>query len=161
MGGPVRGVELGTTPCGWNSASESRTRPLTLRDSPAFSAVNTTDEATSSALEGVTPFACHHIRGNTPTDIGNLVLWRNIMRDPDFIGVDADGIKYRLWNVPINVIPATRRDMLYGTPEMAEELKRLLLDTSSSIERLTVMGGHEGGLIFVGGYGQGRGEGEG
>lgn len=177
-------------------------------------------------LEGVLKFICHHIPGNAPADIDDLLRWRNIMRRLKFIGVDADGIGYgnistrrgdgfvisgtqtghipiateadftfvtevditanelhcigpvaassesmthatiyraalwvnavihihdnRLWNTLIDIVPTTLRDVPYGTPEMAKEFERLFLETSFSNDRVAVMGGHEGGLVFIG-----------
>ncbi len=40
--------------------------------------------------------------------------------------------------------------MLYGTPEMAEELRRLYRDTDFASSEIAVMAGHDGGLISIG-----------
>jgi len=38
----------------------------------------------------------------------------------------------------------------YGTPEMAEEFRRLYRETDFASSELAVMGGHDGGLISIG-----------
>jgi hypothetical protein len=47
-------------------------------------------------------------------------------------------------------IPVTRRDIHYGTPEMAEEVCRLFLNTPVSVLKIFAMGGHEDGIVAFG-----------
>ncbi len=55
-----------------------------------------------------------------------------------------------LWRELRDRIPTTNPDVLYGTPEMAEELRRLYRDTDFASSEIAVMGGHDGGLISIG-----------
>lgn len=47
-------------------------------------------------------------------------------------------------------LPATRRDVEYGTPEMAEEVRRLFIDTDVSKRKIFSMAGHEDGIVGFG-----------
>jgi len=47
-------------------------------------------------------------------------------------------------------LPVTRPDVPYGSPEMAEEVRRLYGETDVRTRRLFAMGGHEDGLIAFG-----------
>jgi ribulose-5-phosphate 4-epimerase/fuculose-1-phosphate aldolase len=47
-------------------------------------------------------------------------------------------------------IPVTRRDVHYGTPEMAEEVCRLFQNTTVGERKIFVMGGHEDGIVVFG-----------
>ena len=47
-------------------------------------------------------------------------------------------------------LPVTRPDVPYGSPEMAEEVRRLYRETDVRTRRLFAMGGHEDGLIAFG-----------
>jgi L-ribulose-5-phosphate 4-epimerase len=55
-----------------------------------------------------------------------------------------------LWQNLIYKIPTSRKNVLYGTPEMAKEIKRLFKETNVSVERIIVMGGHKEGIITFG-----------
>ena len=55
-----------------------------------------------------------------------------------------------LWRQLAERLPATREDIPYGTPEMANELARLYRDTGFSGSGIAVMAGHEEGLISIG-----------
>lgn len=57
----------------------------------------------------------------------------------------------RLWQRLRGRAPTTRDDVAYGTPEMAREFGRLWRETAFPEERLAVMGGHESGLVAIGG----------
>jgi hypothetical protein len=57
-----------------------------------------------------------------------------------------------IWTLADSIgIPVTRRDVLYGTPEMAEEVCRLFLNTPVSVLKIFAMGGHEDGIVAFGG----------
>jgi L-ribulose-5-phosphate 4-epimerase len=47
-------------------------------------------------------------------------------------------------------LPTTRADVAYGTPEMADEVRRLFRETDVAATRLFAMGGHEDGLVSFG-----------
>lgn len=47
-------------------------------------------------------------------------------------------------------LPVTRRDVHYGTPEMAEEVCRLFQDTPVRELKIFAMGGHEDGIVSFG-----------
>ncbi len=55
-----------------------------------------------------------------------------------------------MWERLIDKVPTTSRHVLYGTPEMAGEIKRLFDDTTVSSEQILVMGGHPEGIISFG-----------
>ncbi len=55
-----------------------------------------------------------------------------------------------LWHELRNKVPTTNPTVTYGTPDMAEEFKRLHRDTDFASSEIAVMGGHEGGLISIG-----------
>lgn len=56
----------------------------------------------------------------------------------------------KLWNKLIDKIPTSKREVPYGTAEMASEIKRLFLETNIKEKKLMVMGGHKEGLIAFG-----------
>ena len=55
-----------------------------------------------------------------------------------------------LWNRLIHHVPTSRENVSYGTPEMANEIKRLFEETALSKEKIIVMGGHREGIISFG-----------
>ena len=55
-----------------------------------------------------------------------------------------------LWHELRNKVPTTNPTVAYGTPDMAEEFRRLYRDTDFASSEMAVMGGHDGGLISIG-----------
>ncbi|MDF1672500.1 MAG: class II aldolase/adducin family protein, partial [Vicingaceae bacterium] len=55
-----------------------------------------------------------------------------------------------LWDVLIDKIPTSKREVPYGTSEMASEILRLFKETSIQQEKIMVMGGHDEGIIAFG-----------
>jgi len=55
-----------------------------------------------------------------------------------------------LWLRSLNQLPTTDADVAYGTPQMANEFRRLYRDTAFRDTRLAVMAGHEEGLLSFG-----------
>ncbi|HZI54021.1 MAG TPA: hypothetical protein VFD56_09975, partial [Chitinophagaceae bacterium] len=55
-----------------------------------------------------------------------------------------------LWNRLIHQVPTSSENIPYGTPEMANEIKRLFDETTLSTEKIIVMGGHQEGIISFG-----------
>tara|TARA_R110002096_G_scaffold154_25_gene977 strand:- start:16120 stop:16722 length:603 start_codon:yes stop_codon:yes gene_type:complete len=55
-----------------------------------------------------------------------------------------------LWDRHLNQLPTTSADIPYGTPQMAQEFRRLYEETAFSSQGLAVMGGHEEGLVSIG-----------
>jgi L-ribulose-5-phosphate 4-epimerase len=55
-----------------------------------------------------------------------------------------------LWNEFIDRIPTTSRGISYGTPEMAQEFRRLYDETDFANVGVAVMGGHEEGIVSFG-----------
>jgi L-ribulose-5-phosphate 4-epimerase len=55
-----------------------------------------------------------------------------------------------LWNRLIHHVPTSNENISYGTPGMANEIKRLFNETTVSKEKIIVMGGHREGLISFG-----------
>jgi hypothetical protein len=47
-------------------------------------------------------------------------------------------------------IPTTKKNVEYGTPEMAEEVKRLFEESNVKKKRIFSMGGHEDGIVTFG-----------
>lgn len=47
-------------------------------------------------------------------------------------------------------LPATRSEVPYGTPEMAEEVRRLWRETDASSRGVFIMAGHEDGVVSYG-----------
>lgn len=56
----------------------------------------------------------------------------------------------RLWAALLNRAPTTSETVDYGTPEMADEVKRLFQVTDVQSRKILVMAGHEGGIITFG-----------
>ncbi len=57
---------------------------------------------------------------------------------------------FTLWKNLLDKIPTTKKNVAYGTPEMANEIKRLFRETNVSEEKIIVMAGHEEGIISFG-----------
>ncbi len=55
-----------------------------------------------------------------------------------------------LWKRLMDEVPTSSDQVLYGTPEMANEIKRLFEETNLCNEKIIVMGGHEEGIISFG-----------
>lgn len=55
-----------------------------------------------------------------------------------------------LWDRYRDVLPTTRADVSYGTPEMAREFGRLYRDSEFRSQGIAVMGGHAQGLLSIG-----------
>lgn len=55
-----------------------------------------------------------------------------------------------LWDKLINKLPTTNPDVGYGTPEMAEEFRRLYAQTAFHRDGIAVMAGHDEGLVSFG-----------
>jgi hypothetical protein len=47
-------------------------------------------------------------------------------------------------------IPGTKAGIEYGTPEMAEEMRRLFRESPARFRRIISLGGHEDGIISFG-----------
>jgi len=56
-----------------------------------------------------------------------------------------------LWDKHINKMPTTRREVTYGTPEMAYEVRRLFEDELMRGTPVLVMAGHDEGIVTYGG----------
>jgi ribulose-5-phosphate 4-epimerase/fuculose-1-phosphate aldolase len=55
-----------------------------------------------------------------------------------------------LWNRLMHHVPTSNENISYGTPEMANEVKRLFDATALSVEKILVMGGHREGIVSFG-----------
>lgn len=55
-----------------------------------------------------------------------------------------------LWDTYLDKLPTTSRDVAYGTPEMAYEVRRLLSLRNPRNKQLVIMGGHEEGVMAYG-----------
>lgn len=57
---------------------------------------------------------------------------------------------HQLWLDLMDKVPTSSKDVPYGTPQMASEIKRLFIETNLSQEKIMVMAGHEEGIIAFG-----------
>lgn len=55
-----------------------------------------------------------------------------------------------LWDKLLDKLPTTDPDVGYGTPEMAEEFRRLYAETAFCENGIAVMAGHDEGLVSFG-----------
>ena len=55
-----------------------------------------------------------------------------------------------MWKKFIYKLPTTNKDISYGTPEMAKEIKQLFTKSNIHLEKIIVMGGHKEGIISFG-----------
>jgi hypothetical protein len=64
-----------------------------------------------------------------------------------------------IWHAaPALAIPITDPGVPYGSPEMAEEVRRLFRDTDVAARRIFSMGGHEDGIVAFGPSAQAAGD---
>lgn len=56
----------------------------------------------------------------------------------------------KLWSALMDKVPTTKKDVPYGTPEMANEIFRLFQETNVHEEKIIVMAGHDEGIISFG-----------
>jgi L-ribulose-5-phosphate 4-epimerase len=56
----------------------------------------------------------------------------------------------KLWEALLNQAPTTSKAVAYGTPEMADEVKRLFNVTDVQSTKILVMAGHDGGILAFG-----------
>lgn len=66
------------------------------------------------------------------------------------IGAIVHGHSNDLWRSLMNKLPTTGADVAYGTPQMANEFRRLYRDTAFRETGLAVMAGHEEGILSFG-----------
>ncbi|HMJ04869.1 MAG TPA: class II aldolase/adducin family protein [Chthoniobacterales bacterium] len=66
------------------------------------------------------------------------------------VGTVLHGHSRQLWRSLLDRGPATRREVPYGTPEMAREVQRLLAETDVRSRQLFAMAGHENGFVVFG-----------
>lgn len=55
-----------------------------------------------------------------------------------------------LWEKLMHNVPTTAENVPYGTPEMANEIKRLFQETDVKTQKIIVMAGHREGIIVFG-----------
>ena len=66
------------------------------------------------------------------------------------IGAIVHGHSHALWRSLLNKLPTTGAGVAYGTPQMADEFRRLYRDTAFRETGLAVMAGHEEGILSFG-----------
>jgi ribulose-5-phosphate 4-epimerase/fuculose-1-phosphate aldolase len=66
------------------------------------------------------------------------------------IGAIVHGHSRALWRSLLNRLPTTGAKVAYGTPQMADEFRRLYRDTEFRQTGLAVMAGHEEGILSFG-----------
>ena len=84
-------------------------------------------EASSESLSHASIYACSP-ETNAVIHIHNMEMWKKFLHQ----------------------IPTTRTQVLYGTPEMANEIKRLFEETDIASKQIMAMAGHEEGIIAFG-----------
>jgi ribulose-5-phosphate 4-epimerase/fuculose-1-phosphate aldolase len=57
---------------------------------------------------------------------------------------------HSLWRKLLDQVPTTAKNVAYGTPEMAKEVRRLFSDSNLKEKKVIVMGGHEDGVVTFG-----------
>ncbi|HMH34102.1 MAG TPA: class II aldolase/adducin family protein [Puia sp.] len=57
---------------------------------------------------------------------------------------------HALWKKLLKTLPSTAKDILYGTPEMAIEVIRLIQETKQAGINIFAMAGHEDGILAFG-----------
>jgi ribulose-5-phosphate 4-epimerase/fuculose-1-phosphate aldolase len=57
---------------------------------------------------------------------------------------------FTLWRDLMSKVPTTKKEVAYGTPEMAKEIFRLFRETEVKQEKMIVMAGHDAGIIAFG-----------
>ena len=55
-----------------------------------------------------------------------------------------------LWQALLDHVPTSSKDVVYGTPEMAYEIIRLLKTSDARSREILIMGGHESGIVTFG-----------
>lgn len=58
--------------------------------------------------------------------------------------------RIKLWRELLGRVPTTRKEVEYGTPEMAGEVRRLFEEGDAAKHKILAMAGHEGGVIASG-----------
>jgi ribulose-5-phosphate 4-epimerase/fuculose-1-phosphate aldolase len=66
------------------------------------------------------------------------------------IGAVAHVHSRELWESLMGDLPTTDSEVAYGTPEMADEFRRLYRETDFPVGGVAVMAGHDSGLISIG-----------
>ncbi len=56
----------------------------------------------------------------------------------------------KLWNHLMDKVPTTKKEVPYGTPEMAYEIFRLFKESTVKTKKIIVMAGHDEGIIVFG-----------
>ena len=56
----------------------------------------------------------------------------------------------KLWEKLLDKVPTTKKEIEYGTPEMAEEMQRLLSKEETREKKIIVMKGHKEGVVSFG-----------
>jgi len=76
----------------------------------------------------------------------------SLYRQDPLIGAVIHAHSPEIWTQADAIgLPVTRRDVRYGTPEMADEVCRLFRDTPVRELKIFAMGGHEDGIVAFGG----------
>lgn len=68
----------------------------------------------------------------------------------DAVGAVVHVHSAALWTRYLDRLPTTKREVTYGTPQMATEFDRLWRDTAFRENGVAVMAGHEHGLLSIG-----------
>src|SRR5437763_738723 len=56
----------------------------------------------------------------------------------------------KLWACYLNKIPTTKMEVPYGTPEMANEVNRLIQEEKLEEKKIFAMAGHKDGIVCFG-----------
>jgi L-ribulose-5-phosphate 4-epimerase len=66
------------------------------------------------------------------------------------VGAVIHGHNSELWATLLDRAPTTSKEIAYGTPEMAYEVRNLFRNADVKKKKIFVMGGHEGGVVTFG-----------
>ncbi len=88
-------------------------------------------------------------QGPTQASSESLTHARLYQLSPEINAV-IHGHHRALWKKLLNQVPTTSKDVPYGTPEMAREVKRLFEESALKENKIFVMAGHEEGIVAFG-----------
>jgi ribulose-5-phosphate 4-epimerase/fuculose-1-phosphate aldolase len=103
------------------------------------------------ALVTAVDIARNRVSSRGPIEASSESMTHAVLYDVDErIGGVVHVHSPRLWESLMDRLPTTDPQVPYGTPEMAEEIRRLYRRSDFAATGVAVMAGHEAGLISVG-----------
>ena len=107
-------------------------------------------------LDHYTKVTSYHIGNNSLTAQGPIIASSESLTHAAIYEMNADiqaviHVHHEmLWNKLIHKIPTSEKSIEYGTPAMANEIRRLYIVTDLSVKKILIMGGHQDGVITFG-----------